>query len=92
MTQAAFLRRVTAGTFPRPSYAAGAQSPRWDRLALDASFEGGADSTDAETAFRGLADEIAAEGSKGRTHRPARAGRRHGQGIPLRPAQAQAAR
>jgi hypothetical protein len=66
MTETAFRRRVSLGTFPKPNLAAGSQSPRWDRLALDATFDGGADSTDARTAFQGLANEIAAEGRRSR--------------------------
>ena len=30
-----FRRAVRRGTFPKPSYAIGKQSPRWDRVALD---------------------------------------------------------
>lgn len=38
LTESAFLRRVRAGVFPRPTYGAGAATPRWDRLALDAKL------------------------------------------------------
>lgn len=58
MTESAFRRRVSLGKFPKPNLSAGIQSPRWDRLALDASFNAGAASTDAEKAFRGAIDEI----------------------------------
>lgn len=71
MTETAFRRRVTGGIFPKPIRLAGAQTPRWDRLALDAAFSGGADSIDARNAFQGLADEIAAEGSRRRARRQA---------------------
>jgi hypothetical protein len=33
-------RYVRAGKLPLPSYHFGPRSPRWDRLALDAAFEG----------------------------------------------------
>lgn len=35
-------RLVKAGKLPRPSYHLGPNSPRWDREAVDACFEGGA--------------------------------------------------
>jgi hypothetical protein len=43
VTEAAFLLRVSAGVFAQPSWSAGTQTPSWDRPALDAAFEGGAD-------------------------------------------------
>jgi hypothetical protein len=62
LTEAGFRRRVRAGLFPKPNYAAGAASPRWDRQALDAKFAGGSESTDVAAVFKSLADEIAAAG------------------------------
>lgn len=89
MTQAAFLRRVASGTFPKPNHAGGIKTPRWDRLALDATFEAGIDSTDARTVFQGIADDIAAKGSARRTHRAAYSGGRDGQRVPLRATEAE---
>lgn len=89
LTESAFLRRVRAGVFPRPTYGAGAATPRWDRLALDAKLGAGIDSTDARTAFQGFADAIAAKG-KGPS-RPADSqaysGRRKRERISLRTVQ-----
>lgn len=51
---------VRAGRLPPPSYALGSRQPRWDRLALDARFAGGAASTDADQAVAAAADAIAA--------------------------------
>src|SRR6185437_6313628 len=92
MSEAAFCRRVSLGKFPRPNLAAGEQSPRWDRLALDAAFGVGADSGDAGVVFQRVANEIEAERAQGGKDRQANTRRRHGQGIPLRPIQGQAAR
>lgn len=92
MSESAFCRRVALGKFPKPTLAAGEQSPRWDRLALDAAFDAGVDSTDARTAFQGLADEIAAKGTKGATSRAPHPGGRKPERIPLRRLQGQAAR
>lgn len=41
----ALSRLVRQGRIPQPNYALGPRSPRWDRLALDAAFEGGSAST-----------------------------------------------
>ena len=65
------MRRASAGPLPPPSRSADTVSPRWDRLALDAAVEGGADSSEAGRAFQGLSDEIAAEEQKGREGRSA---------------------
>lgn len=61
-----FRRKVRDGVIPPPSYALGASSPRWDRLALDARMMGGVASTDPNEA----ADAIAAEIVSRRPHRP----------------------
>ena len=41
----ALPRLVRQGRIPQPDYTLGPRSPRWDRLALDAQFEGGSAST-----------------------------------------------
>lgn len=46
---------VRAGRLPAPSYALGDRAPRWDRLALDACFAGGAASTNADQAAHAAA-------------------------------------
>lgn len=42
----ALPRLVKAGRIPAPSYQLGKRMPRWDRLQLDAAFDGGTASTD----------------------------------------------
>ncbi|HEX3587818.1 MAG TPA: hypothetical protein VH024_17595 [Candidatus Angelobacter sp.] len=59
----AIPRLVRQGRIPKPDYTLGQRSPRWDRLALDAAFDGGPASADARHAFQGLANEIAAKGA-----------------------------
>jgi hypothetical protein len=76
LTESAFRRRVASGVFPKPTYFAGQMSPRWDRLALDAAFGGGVESTDTRTAFKGLVDALAK--NKGRPGSQAHASGRHG--------------
>jgi hypothetical protein len=66
----ALPRLVRDGRIPAPSYWLGERSPRWDRLALDAAFDGGTASTDSANAFQGLADEIASEEPKRRRRQP----------------------
>lgn len=39
-------RLVRQGRIPKPNKQLGDRSPRWDRLALDAAFDGGTASTD----------------------------------------------
>ena len=65
-------RLVRQKRIPAPSYRLGARSPRWDRLALDAMFDGGAASTDTALACQGLADAIKADGKALRARREAR--------------------
>jgi predicted DNA-binding transcriptional regulator AlpA len=52
-TISAFVRQ---GRLPRPSYALGSRMPRWDRHELDAVFQGGAASTDADRAAHAAAE------------------------------------
>jgi len=47
---------VNQGRLPAPSYALGSRQPRWDRLALDARFAGGAASTNADHAAQAAAE------------------------------------
>ena len=51
-------RLVKAGRVPAPTYQLGPRNPRWDRLALDAKFEGGAASSDIEQAAQAIAQDI----------------------------------
>jgi predicted DNA-binding transcriptional regulator AlpA len=83
MTESAFRRRVSQGIFPKPAMAAGTQSPRWDRFALDSAFDAGASSTDATLAFQGLANEIAAKRKKGSEGSSTRPSGRQRKGIPV---------
>lgn len=62
----AFLRAVNAGTIPKPSRHLGPRRPRWDRDALDSVMIGGTASTNTRIAVDALAEEIEAEGRKGR--------------------------
>ncbi len=66
-------RLVKAGKLPPPSYHLGPKSPRWDRLAVDACFEGKAasDADDQEVLKRNavqatLRDAAARPGRRGR--------------------------
>jgi integrase len=59
--ESALPRLVKAGRLPPPSYHLGPRQPRWDRLALDACFEGGIASTDPDVAVQALVQEILAE-------------------------------
>lgn len=43
-------RLVRQGRIPQPNRQLGDRSPRWDRLALDAAFDGGTESTNLTTA------------------------------------------
>ena len=67
----ALPRLVRQGRIHEPHRDLGERSPRWDRLALDAVFDGGTASTNSRTAVEALAREIE---EKGRSHRPAHAG------------------
>lgn len=51
---------VKEGRVPAPSYALGPRQPRWDRLALDAKFDGGVDSTNIDMVVQAICDDIAA--------------------------------
>jgi predicted DNA-binding transcriptional regulator AlpA len=62
MNESAFARRVRAGLLPKPNRAAGEASPRWDRLAIDAKFEGRVQAPDAAAIFAKVVAEIAAKG------------------------------
>lgn len=55
-------RLVRRGLLPEPSYHLGPKSPRWDRLTLDATFDGGVASTNPDIAVESLAAEIAQKG------------------------------
>ena len=59
---------LRAGKLPAPSYHLGPKSPRWDRLAVDALFTGGAVPTDPNVAVQGVVQEIL----KGSTLKPGR--------------------
>lgn len=84
----ALPRLVRAGRIPPPFKTLGDRSPRWDRLALDAAFDGGVASTDPSKAVEALVQKMQAEG---RARREANAGRRDGAGISLRSTQGKAA-
>ena len=53
-------RLLRAGKLPTPSYHLGPKSPRWDRLAVDACFEGraGPSAESAEVAVQALVEKI----------------------------------
>lgn len=54
------LRRLEkAGKLPEPSMHLGPRKPRYDRLKLDAMFDGGTASTDPDAAVGALINEIA---------------------------------
>jgi hypothetical protein len=63
----ALNRLVKQGRIPRPNYDLGPRSPRWDRQALDAAFEGGSDSTNIDEAVRASVQKIL---QTGRARRP----------------------
>jgi predicted DNA-binding transcriptional regulator AlpA len=69
----ALQRLVKAGRIPKPSYTLGPRSPRWDRSALDAAFDGASGSTDPDAASQAGVQQILA---KGRTRRSVSAQRR----------------
>ena len=66
----ALPRLVRAGRIPPPSYALGERSPRWDRVALDARFDGGTASTDPRAASQAIAQKIITEGRARRPSAP----------------------
>lgn len=63
---AALPRLVRAGRIPQPTYDIGPRSPRWDKLALDATFEGGSASTNLDQMVRAGVKKIL---ETGRTRR-----------------------
>ena len=58
----ALPRLVRQGRIPQPDYTLGPRSPRWDRLALDAQFEGGAASTNIEQMVKAGVEKIISQG------------------------------
>lgn len=65
----ALPRLVRQGRIPKPDYQLGPRSPRWDRFALDAAFDGGTASTDPRTASLASVQKIIAQGrSRRQTH------------------------
>lgn len=58
----ALPRLVRQGRIPYPDYTLGPRSPRWDRLALDAAFEGGSASTNVEQMVKAGVQKIIQEG------------------------------
>ena len=64
----AFLRRVSAGLFPRPSIALGVRTPRWWQGDLDAVMRPDTASLDPRLAAEAIAQK---EAAKGRARRPA---------------------
>ena len=54
----ALPRLVRQGRLPKPNYDLGPRSPRWDRLAIDAAFEGGAASTNLDEMVRAGVQKI----------------------------------
>ncbi len=56
----ALMRMAKEGRIPAPCYPLGPRRPRWDRLALDSRFQGGAASSDIEQAAQAIAQDIIA--------------------------------
>lgn len=54
-------RLVKQGRIPAPSYAIGPRQPRWDRLVLDAHFEGRSGSSDIDAAAQAMVQDILSE-------------------------------
>lgn len=54
------------GKLPPASYHLGPKTPRWDRLLLDAAFEGGVASTNPRQAVNALVQEILATPGRAR--------------------------
>jgi predicted DNA-binding transcriptional regulator AlpA len=63
----ALPRLVRQGRIPKPSYNLGPRSPRWDRAALDETFEGGSASTNVNEMVRAGVEKIL---QAGRARRP----------------------
>lgn len=55
---AAVGRLVREGRLPPPNLALGPKMPRWDRMRVDATFDGGLASTDPSQAIHAAAQEI----------------------------------
>ncbi len=64
--ESSLSRLVKAGRIPAPSRHLGPKQPRWDRLALDAAFQGGIASTDPNQVFEAIAQKILAKGGRRR--------------------------
>ena len=78
----ALPRLVKAGRIPEPNRTLGDRSPRWDRVALDAAFDGGTASTDPKAASRAIVQKIL---ETGRSRRASGDARRQHKDIPLSP-------
>jgi hypothetical protein len=63
---AALPRLVRQRRIPKPTHDLGPKSPRWDRLPLDATFEGGSDSTNIEQLVRAGVEDILRGGKRPR--------------------------
>lgn len=59
-------RLVKQERIPAPAYLLGPRQPRWDRLALDACFEGRSGSNDMEAAAQAIAQHILSEPTRRR--------------------------
>lgn len=57
----ALPRLVREGRIPKPSYQLGPRSPRWDVETLDAAFDGGSASTNADMAVAAAVKKMLAE-------------------------------
>lgn len=62
----ALPRLVKQGRIPEPNYLLGPRMPRWDRDALDAAFDAGAESTNTRSAVHALAQKLATQSRSGR--------------------------
>lgn len=63
----ALARLVRQRRIPEPDYTLGPRSPRWDRLALDATFDGGTASTNPRMASHAGVQKILAQGRSRRS-------------------------
>jgi hypothetical protein len=66
-----FLRAVTKQRVPQPSRHLGERTPRWDRDALDALMAGEDAAESTRSIFHAVAEEIKAQGRKGRSSQAA---------------------
>jgi hypothetical protein len=57
-------RLVREGRIPEPNYELGKRKPRWDRLAIDAKFEGLPQPPDAAELAKDIVAEILAKGGR----------------------------